>query len=388
MKRLLLIAALFCGVYSASAIKIIYGPYLQAVTDTEATIVWVTDQKATSWVEVAPVDGTNFYNVERPKFYQTYLGKRVFGTEHQVKITGLEPGKKYCYSVSSKEVLGMKHARVTYGHVVTARIYGKKYPGFTTLDPNKESSQFIVLNDIHAKQEKMEALLNTFEDKKTDMVFYNGDMVSHVPNVEILFDGFVNASVERFAKQVPFYLVRGNHETRGLFATSFLTYFPTPTGKTYFTLKHGDVFYIILDGGEDKPDSDLEYYETAVYDQYRREEAEWLKKVVETEECKNAKYRVVLMHMAPIGGKNMWHGPRYSGECFLPILNNANITVMLGGHTHRYSYTHNNPEQSAATFPILVNAHNTALKANVNSNGIKIDVIDMSGKIVKSHVFK
>ena len=68
MKKLFLIAALFCGVYSASAIKIIYGPYLQAVTDTEATVVWVTDQKATSWVEVAPVDGTNFYNVERPKY--------------------------------------------------------------------------------------------------------------------------------------------------------------------------------------------------------------------------------------------------------------------------------------------------------------------------------
>ena len=47
MKKLLLIAALFCGVYSAQAIKIIYGPYLQAVNDTEATVVWVTDMEAT-----------------------------------------------------------------------------------------------------------------------------------------------------------------------------------------------------------------------------------------------------------------------------------------------------------------------------------------------------
>ncbi len=386
MKKLLLIATLLCGVYSAQAIKIVYGPYLQAVTDTEATIVWQTDKEAASWVEVAPVDGSNFYNVERPKFYQTYLGKRVFGTVHQVKITGLEPGKKYCYSVSSKEVLHTKRNRVHYGDVVTARIYGRKYPGFYTLNPKKESTQFIVLNDIHAKQDRMEALLNTFEDKKTDMVFYNGDMVSHVPNVEMLFDGFVNSSIERFAKQTPFYLVRGNHETRGIFATRFLDYFPTPTGKTYFTLKHGNVFFIILDGGEDKPDSDLEYYETAVYDQYRREEAEWLKKVVESEECKNAKYRVVLMHMPPIGGKNMWHGPKYSGELFLPILNKANITVMLSGHTHRYSY--DTPETTDANFPILVNAHTTALKANVNSDGIKIDVIDMSGAVKHTHSFR
>ena len=138
--------------------------------------------------------------------------------------------------------------------------------------------------------------------------------------------------------------------------------------------------------GEDKPDSDLEYYETAVYDQFRREEAEWLKKVVESEECKSAKHRIVLMHMAPIGGKNMWHGPKYSGELFLPILNKANITLMLGGHTHRYSY--NKPEETGANFPILVNAHNTAAKVHINNNGVKVDMIDMTGKVVKSHLFK
>jgi hypothetical protein len=90
--------------------------------------------------------------------------------------------------------------------------------------------------------------------------------------------------------------------------------------------------------------------------------------------------------MAPIGGKNMWHGPKYSGELFLPILNKANITLMLGGHTHRYSY--NKPEDTGANFPILVNAHNTAAKVKVDGKGIKVDMIDMSGKIVKSHTFE
>ncbi|MBR0339402.1 MAG: metallophosphoesterase [Alistipes sp.] len=387
MKKFLFVAMLLCGVYSAQAIKIIHGPYLQAVSDTEATIMWVTDVKALSWVELAPNDGTNFYHVERPQYYQTYLGKRVYGTVHQIRITGLEPGKSYRYSTSSKEVVDMKGHRVTYGHVATTKVYGKNFKNvFTTLQPGKESIQFIMLNDIHAKQEKMAALLNTFEKGKTDMVFYTGDMVSMVPTEEILFQGFVDLSVAHFAKQVPFYLARGNHETRGLFATSFMTYFPSLTGKPYYTLKHGDVFFIILDGGEDKPDSCLEYYETAQYDNYRKEEAEWLKKVVESDDCKNAKYRVVLMHMPPIGGKNMWHGPKHAGECFFPVLNKANITVMLSGHTHKYSY--NTPETTDAEFPILVNAHNTALKANVNKSGITIDVIDTNGTIKHTHTFK
>ena len=165
-----------------------------------------------------------------------------------------------------------------------------------------------------------------------------------------------------------------------------MTYFPTLTNNTYYTLKHGDVFYIILDGGEDKPDSCLEYYETAVYDQFRKEEAEWLKGVVESDECKNAKYRVVIMHMPPIGGKNMWHGPKYSGELFLPILNKANITVMLSGHTHKYSY--NTPETTDAAFPILVNSHNTALKANIYPEKMVIEVIDTNGSIKHRHEFK
>ena len=82
----------------------------------------------------------------------------------------------------------------------------------------------------------------------------------------------------------------------------------------------------------------------------------------------------------------MWHGPKYSGELFVPILNKANITVMLAGHTHRYSY--NKPEDTGANFPILVNAHTTAVKANVDSNGIKVEMIDMSGKVVHTHTFK
>ena len=73
MRKLFLGIVALCAVYSAQAIKIIHGPYLQAVTDTEATVVWVTDTDALSWVEVAPEDGTHFYQESRQKYYQTYL---------------------------------------------------------------------------------------------------------------------------------------------------------------------------------------------------------------------------------------------------------------------------------------------------------------------------
>lgn len=384
MKKLLFVAMLLCGIYSAQAIKILHGPYLQAVTDTEATIMWITDVDALSWVEVAPEDGKHFYYKDRPKFYQTFNGKRVIGTIHQVKITGLEPGKKYRYAIASKEVIEQKGNRIHYGNVVSTNVYRKGAQIIPTLDPKKESIEFVVMNDVHAKNEKMEAYLtHCFDKSSTDMVIFNGDMVSSIPTEQILFDGFLDTAVKRFASDVPFFFVRGNHENRGKCSTKYLDYFPTTTGKPYYTFTHGNTFFIMLDGGEDKPDSNLEYYETAAYDAYRAEVAEWLKKVVESEECKSAKHRIVCLHMPPIDGHKMWHGTKQVREMFIPILNKANISVMLCGHVHTYSY-----HTDQAEFPILVNAFDTALKAKIDSNGIKIDVVDMEGKVVKSHTFK
>ncbi|MBQ5647811.1 MAG: metallophosphoesterase [Alistipes sp.] len=384
MKRLLLAVILLCGVYSAQAIKIIHGPYLQAVTDTEATIMWVTDVDALSWVEVAPEDGKHFYYKDRPKFYQTFNGKRVIGTIHQVKITGLEPGKKYRYAIASKEVIEQKGNRIHYGNVVSTNVYRKGAQIIPTLDPKKESIEFVVMNDVHAKNEKMEAYLtHCFDKSSTDMVIFNGDMVSSIPTEQILFDGFLDTAVKRFASDVPFFFVRGNHENRGKCSTKYLDYFPTTTGKPYYTFTHGNTFFIMLDGGEDKPDSNLEYYETAAYDAYRAEVAEWLKKVVESEECKKAKHRVVFLHMPPVEGHKMWHGTRQIQEMYLPILNKANISVMLCGHVHKYSY-----HTDQAAFPIIVNSFEDALKVKIDANGIKVDVVDMTGAVKTTHSFK
>ena len=375
---------LFCGVSSAQAIKIVHGPYLQAVSDTEATIMWVTDVDALSCVEVAPEDGKHFYYTTRPKFYQTYFGKRVIGTVHQVRVTGLEPGKKYRYAVVSKEVVEQKGHRIHYGNIVSTNVYRKGAHIIPTLDPKKESIEFVVMNDVHAKNEKIEAYLtHCFDKKSTDMVIFNGDMVSSIPSEQMLFDGFLDTAVKHFASDVPFFYVRGNHETRGNSSYQYSKYFPTTTGKPYYTFTHGNTFFLMLDGGEDKPDDNIEYYETAAYDAYRLEEAEWLKKVVESDECKNAKYRIVCLHMPPVSGNKMWHGTHHLQETIIPILNKANISVMLCGHVHKYSY-----HTDQAAFPILVNAYDTALKAKVDATGIKIDVVDMTGVVTHTHSFR
>lgn len=81
MKRLILTISLILIVLTAGAEeikapKIVAGPYIQACTDTEFTVVWQTDKEALSWVEIAPDDGTHFYNTAREQFFHTIHGRR------------------------------------------------------------------------------------------------------------------------------------------------------------------------------------------------------------------------------------------------------------------------------------------------------------------------
>src|SRR5690606_547376 len=140
-------------------------------------------------------------------------------------------------------------------------------------------------------------------------------------------------AIERFASEKPMVYARGNHETRGPFAIAYPRYFPTPTGKLYYQFNHGDASFIVLDCGEDKPDSDIEYSGIVEMDNYRTEQMHWLADAVDNPAFKEAKYKIVICHMPPFG---TWHGMQDILDKFVPILNKAGVQIMLSGHLHRH----------------------------------------------------
>ena len=123
---------------------------------------------------------------------------------------------------------------------------------------------------------------------KHDFVMLNGDMSNSIENEEQLFRDFIDASVNLYASETPILYNRGNHETRGVFADRLHDYFPTRSGRHYQLCKVGSVCFLLLDCGEDKPDTDIEYGGLADYDAYRREECEWLRRAVASETFRNA----------------------------------------------------------------------------------------------------
>lgn len=361
----------------AQDFKITHGPYLCDMSDNGVTVVWTTDKPAMSWVEIAPDGEESFYAQERTKVYATMHGRKL-ATEriHRVRINNLKPGTTYRYRIFSREVTGWAISNwVTYGKLDSSNVYSKEPYRFTTYSDNKEDVSFLVLNDIHNHADFMKDLCKDVKFKTLDFVCFNGDMVNWFDKEESLFSGFLDTSIEMFASETPIVFNRGNHETRGFMAEKISDYFPTRDGKLYQMFSVGKVCFLVLDGGEDKPDSDIEYAETAAYDAYRAEQAEWLKKCVASDEFKNASARVVLLHIPPTEGD--WHGNVHLQELFMPILNKANVDVMFSGHTHRYALKKPTDKNS---FPIIVNSSNTYLLCKIGDKKIKIDIVGLNAK--------
>ena len=363
-------------IFAQEDIKITHAPYLQNLGENEVTIVWTVNKPSIGWVELAPDDGTHYYQTERPKFFNAKNGIKLKSTVHAVHLKVLKPGMRYCYRVYSQEVLIHVGWRVIYGNVAATSVYGKEPLAFQTSDHGRQTVNFAMVNDIHGKSDVLEKLISHCDLKSTDMFLFNGDMVSIFNSEKEIFEGFMDKATALFASEIPMYYTRGNHETRGSFATAFQDYFSPKQEHIYYTFRQGPVCFVILDSGEDKPDSDLEYAGINVYDQYRTEQAKWLKDVLESKEYKEAPFKVVVCHIPPFGG---WHGDQEVLDKFIPLLNNANVDIMLCGHLHRYI---RNEAKDGVKFPVIVNSNNTVLKAEAQNNKLSIKVLDQDGKEV------
>lgn len=382
MQKILFLVFLGCFnglflTFGQSSIQITHQPYIQGLTDESVHIIWTTDKPAIGWVEIAPDDGTHFYHKERPKFFASEYGFKKVGTVHQVKLNNLQSGTKYRYRVYSQEVLKHEGTEVLYGKVVATSVYRKEPLVFETFGGERET-RFLVINDMHGRNEVQNNLLSVGSVEDADFVIFNGDMANSLLSEEQMFADYMDTAIERFASEKPMVYARGNHETRGPFAIAYPRYFPTPTGKLYYQFNHGDASFIVLDCGEDKPDSDIEYSGIVEMDNYRTEQMHWLADAVDNPAFKEAKYKIVICHMPPFG---TWHGMQDILDKFVPILNKAGVQIMLSGHLHRHIVQERNDK---IHFPVLVNSNVNVIKAHISDEVAVFDVLDQTGKLVET----
>mgnify|MGYP000478058221 FL=1 len=364
------------------SVKITHGPYLQNLSENEVTVVWTTDKPCKSWVEFSKKeDGKNFYSQLPRKAYASQDGLCCVDTLHRVTVTGLEKNTTYFYRVLSQEVKELLPYRPVLGNIVSTDIW-KKPLTFTTLDGRQETLSMVMINDIHGKNDLQKKLLEMAPPQNVDMVVFCGDMCNYINKQSDIFTGFLDTSVGLFASSKPFVYVRGNHETRGAYARNFSRYLTGPEGKFYYAFTYGPIRFIVLDSGEDKPDTDVEYSGLVDFDNYILEQKEWLARELESPEFRAASFRVVLSHI-PFG-KGGWYGSERLRKQLLPLLEGARIDLMLSGHNHTFGFM---DKGKVTAFPIIVNSNNSVLTMFGSEDLLKVQVKQIDGKVLLEKEF-
>lgn len=381
--RCLLFSLMLLFAVGAKAIKVTHGPWICDMDSTGTTIVWVTDVPGMSWVEIAPDSADHFYGRARQRYYDVLAGRKVLtDSVHRVRIEGLKPDTKYRYRVFTQEVAEWRYDDwVTLGKTACTDVWRGKPYEFKTFPAKPREVTFLVLNDIHERAQFMKDLCKNVDFKKLDFVLLNGDMSNRLRNQQHMMEAYLDTCVRMFATHTPLFFNRGNHELRGQFADYLYRYFPTNNGKYYRVQHVAGIDFLFIDTGEDKPDEDIEYSGIVNYDQYREEEARWLRGLRESKQV--GKYPlVVFSHIPPTLQK--WHGPYHLQKTLMPELNKMNVSVMLSAHLHAFGYQEPN---EVINFPNLVNSNNTYLLCRIANGRMEVDYVGLKGKDKKHFTF-
>lgn len=353
-----------------SATQITHGPYIQNISENSARVIWHTDMNCFSHVEYG--ETSSLGTVVRTSNHGLF---DAYTTTHNIRITGLEKGKIYYYKVVSREITSFQPYAVTFGETVTSGTYS-----FSTFDKEKVSFSFIAISDIHEDGSKLTTMLNNVSWNGVDFVAYTGDMVHAISGASQIWT-WLDPSVDKFAKERPFVYVLGNHDKRGNFARYLPQYFSGEdnTGKFYYAFTHGNVRFIILDGGEDKEDSHDVYAGLINFDPYRAEQANWLQDVeTKSDEFINSLWQIALIHF-PVASTSTEHGTKHLRDLVQPIFNQAGVDLTIAGHTH--SFARRDPNSSHDYYEVN-NSTSTTTRVDVSSDELVVTVTEQDGSQV------
>lgn len=194
---------------------------------------------------------------------------------------------------------------------------------------------------------------------KIDLLILNGDNPKDCGKIESLDTIYLLA--EGITKgNIPVICIRGNHDTRGVFAEKIADCTPSENGNCFFTVKVGDIFGVVLDCGEDKDDSHPEYGHTVCCHSFRERETKYLEEILETKKdeynAENINHKLAFCHV-PFTGKREEpfniEEDIYSYWSKL-LKEKFEAEAMLCGHTHRQAVYYPGDETDALGHPCPV----------------------------------
>lgn len=300
-------------------------PYLQNPTGNGITVSWMTNVPVYSWVE---------YGTDKEHWTKahTVVDGQVISNNfiHKIRLNGLEAGKTYYYRVCSKEILSYRAYSKVFGSTAVSEIQSFTIPG-------GENNDFtaLVFNDLHKQHKTLDALHDQVKDLKYDFVFFNGDCIDDPANEQEAVTSLSYYNDKVGASRIPVFYLRGNHEIRNAYSIQLRELFDYVGNKTYGAFNWGTTRFVMLDCGEDKPDSTWVYYGLNDFTQLRNEQVDFLKSELNSKEFKKAENRVLIHHIPVHEDKDR---NKFCEDLWSKLLAKAPFDWAINGHTHEYTF--------------------------------------------------
>lgn len=344
---------------------ITHGPILLNPSETGISILWTTDTPCHSKVlfgEDAPTQAVE------PNEH----GLLPISTRHLVHLTGLLPGRTYKYKAVSTRVVRMKGYYPDKGLSSESSVHS-----FTTLDRTKPSVSFSFYTDTHEDITRIKALNALIDWKTNSFLVHGGDAFHTIESEDQLFDRWLDPVSDALKSSTPLLWLRGNHETRGAFAREAAAYVLPPERRHYFARDHGPLHLIVIDSGEDKPDSTNVYAGLNAFSAYRREEFDWFSNHIRTaDRVRSAPFRVLFVHQP------RWGWVDNENAKWTALANEAGIDLIISGHTHRFA--HELPKEGETRFHHLIVGQDQVATVTANRETLTVEVKARDGKSVES----
>jgi hypothetical protein len=269
-------------------------------------------------------------------------------TAWKLHLANLRPGQAYQYQVRY-QLDGKAQSTPTYH--------------FRTPDPQAKTLRAIAFNDLHNRDAIAAALMQHVKPDDFEFTLLLGDCWGDPSAKDGAAEVFRtwDAYIRLFdGASKPIVFVRGNHETRGNFASQLANLFDLPNldakqkwgeEQWQFTLRAGPVCFLAMDAGEDDDGTTAvnSYKNPNLWQKVRQNEAEWLKTQTAAKIGQDTPWRLFLCHIPLYNSP--WISVR-ARDCWAPLLPGFNPDLMLAGHDHTWRRTV--PPTDQAPWPVLV----------------------------------
>lgn len=361
-----LIAVMLAGInafYPLSAYKITSEPMV-IDNGSEYSIVFSTSDEGIAWAEYT-------YEGKEYKVFDSTGGRNNGDSKiHSVAIP-YKHLRNNSYRIGSTRVIEEFSYGSRTGKTVTSAEYNFTYN-------DSENQTWLVTSDWHTMLDTAYTAINNL-NSAYDGVILLGDAS---PGVD--FEQQVVTNTVQFGGRVsegtrPVLYVRGNHETRGAYAKDL----PAALGieQFYYTADIGPYSFVVLDSGEDKDDSHVEYGGMNDYNTYRADMIEWLKDV----ELKNKRV-IALSHSWKISDVE----PELSAAGWAE-LDRLNTRLLLSGHEHTCRFLGEKEgyeKETAEKYPDIIgyvdggkqNENYIASLLTLSKDGFEIKAVDNNAK--------